>query len=103
MVDGNRQAEIEQRPDGTQIAGFGMNEEMPAERPDAFRQAPQCGGAGQAAEPWDQVEADTPDAEGVQRFAALAGDCPAQATRPGSVAIKLPALGFAICAAGTDK
>ena len=36
-------------------------------------------------------------------FTALAGDCPVQATRPGSVAVKLPALGYAVCAAGEAK
>lgn len=36
-------------------------------------------------------------------FTALAGVCPAQATRPGSVAVRLPALGYAVCAAGEAK
>lgn len=33
-------------------------------------------------------------------FTALAGACPAQPTRPGSIALRLPPLGYAICAAG---
>ena len=32
-------------------------------------------------------------------FVALAGDCPAAATAPGSVSITLPPLGYAVCAA----
>jgi neopullulanase len=33
-------------------------------------------------------------------FAALAGTCPATATAPGSLALELPAFGFAVCSAG---
>lgn len=34
-----------------------------------------------------------------ERFATLAGDCPARAVAPGSVRVQLPAFGYAICAA----
>lgn len=36
---------------------------------------------------------------GSASFAALAGDCPAQPSAPGSLALDLPAFGYAVCAA----
>jgi glycosidase len=36
------------------------------------------------------------------RFRALAGDCPAAPAQPGSLKLRLPPLGYAICAAETD-
>jgi glycosidase len=49
-----------------------------------------------AAEPWQgniQVEVGSSD------FEALAGACPSAASAPGSVALSLPAFGYAVCAA----
>ena len=40
---------------------------------------------------------------GSQRFSALLGQCPAQATAPGSMRLSLPPLGYAVCAAGSPR
>jgi glycosidase len=51
-------------------------------------------------EPWSgniQVEA------GSAHFTALAGACPAAASAPGSVALTIPAFGYAVCAAGASQ
>ena len=37
------------------------------------------------------------------RFTALAGNCPASVTAPGSAMITLPPLGYAICAAAPAR
>jgi len=50
-----------------------------------------------APEPWKgNVEVET----GSQGFEALVGQCPAAASAPGSVALALPAFGYAVCRAG---
>ncbi len=38
-----------------------------------------------------------------RRFSAVLGQCPVQASAPGSVRLSLPPLGYAVCAAGNSK
>lgn len=45
------------------------------------------------------VEVDTASAH----FTALAGQCPAAPTAPGSIALTIPALGYVVCAAGVPE
>lgn len=52
------------------------------------------------ATPWSgNVEVDVRSTS----FTALAGACPAASSAPGSVAIQLPAFGYALCRAGADQ
>jgi len=57
----------------------------------AFNSSPQ---------PWTgNIEVET----GSTAFTALAGTCPAGAAAPGSIALSLPAFGYAVCAAGKPQ
>ena len=57
----------------------------------AFNSSPQ---------PWTgNIEVET----GSAAFTALAGTCPAGAAAPGSIALSLPAFGYAVCAAGKPQ